>query len=88
MEIFTTCRELCRTLPTNPLLPEGKLDESIIPLPKVPGQPRIGPCVGSVGKFICIGLNYSDHVMKEAGMAVLLGTRGVYESDIWHSWSQ
>jgi 2-keto-4-pentenoate hydratase/2-oxohepta-3-ene-1,7-dioic acid hydratase in catechol pathway len=38
-------------------------------LPKVPGQPRIGPCVGSVGKFICIGLNYSDHA-KEAGMAV------------------
>jgi hypothetical protein len=25
-------------------------------LPKVDGAPRIGPCVGSVGKFICIGL--------------------------------
>lgn len=38
-------------------------------LPKVAGQPRIGPCVRSVGKFICIGLNYSDHA-AEAGMAV------------------
>ena len=38
-------------------------------LPKVTGTPRIGPCVGSVGKFICIGLNYSDHA-AESGMAV------------------
>jgi len=38
-------------------------------LPAVSGQPRIGACVGSVGKFICIGLNYSDHA-AEAGMAV------------------
>jgi 2-keto-4-pentenoate hydratase/2-oxohepta-3-ene-1,7-dioic acid hydratase in catechol pathway len=38
-------------------------------LPVVPGQPRIGPCVGSVGKIICIGLNYSDHA-SEAGMAI------------------
>src|SRR3954467_15926795 len=38
-------------------------------LPKVPGTPRIGPCVGQVGKFICIGLNYSDHA-AESGMAV------------------
>jgi 2,4-didehydro-3-deoxy-L-rhamnonate hydrolase len=30
-------------------------------LPLVSVSPRIGPCVGSVGKFICIGLNYSDH---------------------------
>ncbi|MEP2715475.1 fumarylacetoacetate hydrolase family protein [Pseudophaeobacter sp.] len=30
---------------------------------------RYGPCVGQVGKFICIGLNYSDHA-AEAGMAV------------------
>lgn len=30
---------------------------------------RIGSCVGSVGKFICIGLNYADHA-EEAGMAV------------------
>ena len=36
-------------------------------LPRVSGSPRLGPCVGSVGKFICIGLNYSDHA-AEAGM--------------------
>jgi 2-keto-4-pentenoate hydratase/2-oxohepta-3-ene-1,7-dioic acid hydratase in catechol pathway len=30
-------------------------------LPLVAGEPRIGACVGRVGKFICIGLNYSDH---------------------------
>ncbi|MEO6806580.1 MAG: fumarylacetoacetate hydrolase family protein [Edaphobacter sp.] len=38
-------------------------------LPLVAGTPRIGPCVGRVGKFLCIGLNYSDHA-AEAGMAV------------------
>jgi 2,4-didehydro-3-deoxy-L-rhamnonate hydrolase len=38
-------------------------------LPIVPGQPRLGPCVGGVGKFVCIGLNYSDHA-KEAGMPI------------------
>lgn len=30
-------------------------------LPLVPGEPRIGPCVGRIGKFIGIGLNYADH---------------------------
>lgn len=54
------------------LLPESietlrKTDISLLPI--VPKQPRIGPCVGSVGKFVCIGLNYSDHA-KEAGMAM------------------
>lgn len=38
-------------------------------LPAVAGTPRIGPCVGHVGKFICVGLNYSDHA-AESGMAV------------------
>jgi len=38
-------------------------------LPLVGGTPRIGACVGRVGKFICIGLNYSDHA-AESGMAV------------------
>ncbi|MCR8725769.1 fumarylacetoacetate hydrolase family protein [Frigidibacter sp. ROC022] len=38
-------------------------------LPLVPGSPRLGPCVGGVGKFICIGLNYSDHA-AESGMEV------------------
>jgi 2-keto-4-pentenoate hydratase/2-oxohepta-3-ene-1,7-dioic acid hydratase in catechol pathway len=38
-------------------------------LPLVEGSPRIAACVGEVGKFICIGLNYSDHA-AESGMAV------------------
>ena len=38
-------------------------------LPQVTGNPRIGPCVGQVGKFVCIGLNYSDHA-AEGGMKV------------------
>ena len=35
-------------------------------LPLVQGQPRIGPCIGRVGNFIAIGLNYADHA-KETG---------------------
>ncbi len=38
-------------------------------LPEVPADRRLGPCVGSVGKFICIGLNYSDHA-AETGATV------------------
>jgi ureidoglycolate lyase len=38
-------------------------------LPVVPGEPRLGPCVGSVGKFIGIGLNYADHA-AETGAAI------------------
>jgi 2-keto-4-pentenoate hydratase/2-oxohepta-3-ene-1,7-dioic acid hydratase in catechol pathway len=33
-------------------------------LPLVKGTPRIGACVGQVGKFICIGLNYADHAAE------------------------
>jgi len=33
-------------------------------LPRVEGHPRIGACVGKVGKFICIGLNYADHAAE------------------------
>jgi 2-keto-4-pentenoate hydratase/2-oxohepta-3-ene-1,7-dioic acid hydratase in catechol pathway len=33
-------------------------------LPKVEGDPRIGPCVGGVSKVICVGLNYSDHAAE------------------------
>ncbi|GAA6197537.1 fumarylacetoacetate hydrolase family protein [Pseudophaeobacter arcticus] len=36
-------------------------------LPLVEDSPRIGACVGQVGKFVCIGLNYADHA-AEAGM--------------------
>ena len=54
------------------LLPDSlskirKLDLST--LPSVNGSTRIGPCVGGVGKFICVGLNYSDHA-AESNMAV------------------
>jgi ureidoglycolate lyase len=38
-------------------------------LPLVSGGPRLGPCVGSVGKFIGIGLNYADHA-AETGAAI------------------
>jgi 2-keto-4-pentenoate hydratase/2-oxohepta-3-ene-1,7-dioic acid hydratase in catechol pathway len=38
-------------------------------LPAVKGTPRIGPCVGRVGNFIAIGLNYSDHA-AETGMPI------------------
>jgi len=38
-------------------------------LPRVAGEPRLGPCVGKVGKFLCIGLNYADHA-AESGLPV------------------
>jgi 2,4-diketo-3-deoxy-L-fuconate hydrolase len=42
-------------------------------LPVVGGTPqddlRLGPCVGGIGKFVCIGLNYADHA-AEAGMPI------------------
>lgn len=43
------------------------LDHDALPL--VTGNPRIGPCVGAVGKFVCVGLNYADHA-AEAGLDV------------------
>lgn len=38
-------------------------------LPVVEGSPRLGPCVGGIGKFLCIGLNYADHA-AETGATV------------------
>jgi len=38
-------------------------------LPAVDGDPRLGACVGAVGKMICVGLNYADHA-AESGNAV------------------
>ncbi|MGO4169644.1 2,4-diketo-3-deoxy-L-fuconate hydrolase [Novosphingobium sp. PhB57] len=54
------------------LTPEGLaalrgLDLASLPL--APEGARIGPCVGGVGKFVCIGLNYRDHA-RESGMAI------------------
>jgi 2-keto-4-pentenoate hydratase/2-oxohepta-3-ene-1,7-dioic acid hydratase in catechol pathway len=45
----------------------SKIDLTSLPL--VSGNPRIGPCVAGTGKFICIGLNYSDHA-AETGATV------------------
>ncbi|WP_404342314.1 fumarylacetoacetate hydrolase family protein [Vreelandella venusta] len=39
-------------------------DINIMELPEVASDTRLGPCVGQVGKFICIGLNYSDHAAE------------------------
>ena len=39
-----------------------KVDPSSLPF--VSASSRLGPCVGGTGKFICIGLNYSDHAAE------------------------
>ena len=44
-------------------------DINLADLPAVDPSVRLGPCVGNVGKFICIGLNYADHA-AEAGMSL------------------
>ena len=44
-----------------------KLDPASLPLVK--GKQRLGACVGNIGKFMCIGLNYSDHA-AETGAAI------------------
>ena len=48
-------------------------DLDVDSLPVVGGTPqadlRLGPCVGGIGKFVCIGLNYADHA-EEAGMPI------------------
>ena len=49
------------------LLPEGLAriaGADINALPVLDAGQRIGPCVGQVGKFICIGLNYADHAAE------------------------
>jgi 2,4-didehydro-3-deoxy-L-rhamnonate hydrolase len=72
-------RDLSAVIPDvagDALLPDSlaqlrTLDPATLPL--VPGTPqsglRLGPCVGRVGKFICIGLNYADHA-AESGLPV------------------
>ena len=70
-----TIRDLSGTVPDisgGTLLP-ASLDRlrqlDLNALPKVSGSPRLGPCVAGVGKFICVGLNYSDHA-AESNMPV------------------
>jgi 2-keto-4-pentenoate hydratase/2-oxohepta-3-ene-1,7-dioic acid hydratase in catechol pathway len=68
-------RDLSKVIPDiagDDLSPKGlaKLRKvNVDKLPLVRGTPRIGPCVGKVGNFIAIGLNYSDHA-AESGMPV------------------
>lgn len=65
-----TLRDLSGVIPdiTGAVLDDATLDKlrAIDPasLPKVEGAPRLGPCVGNIGKFLCIGLNYSDHAAE------------------------
>ena len=42
----------------------AKLDTTS--LPEISGDERIGSCVAEIGKYVCIGLNYAEHV-KESG---------------------
>lgn len=53
------------------ITPEGIAKLQALDLSTLPelDVDRIGPCVGGVGKFICIGLNYADHA-AESGMEV------------------
>ena len=68
-----TIRDLSAHLPdiANAALSDESMDRlralDLSTLPVVEGNPRMGACVGQVGKFICIGLNYADHA-AEAGM--------------------
>jgi 2-keto-4-pentenoate hydratase/2-oxohepta-3-ene-1,7-dioic acid hydratase in catechol pathway len=56
-----------RTLTSASLEALRRLDAAALPL--VNGSQRLGACVGGVGKFVCVGLNYSDHA-AESGMEV------------------
>jgi 2-keto-4-pentenoate hydratase/2-oxohepta-3-ene-1,7-dioic acid hydratase in catechol pathway len=68
-------RDLSGVVPdvTGKMFGDGSLErlQALDPLtlPLVEGSPRMGACVGGVGKFICIGLNYADHA-AESGVAV------------------
>lgn len=56
-----------KTLLPDELARIAAVDPSSLPL--VEGDPRLGPCVAGTGKFICIGLNFSDHA-AETGATV------------------
>ncbi|OCG27857.1 ureidoglycolate lyase [Gilliamella sp. wkB108] len=56
-----------QTLANNALTKISQVD--IDTLPVINHAERIAPCVGKVGKFICIGLNYRDHA-KETGAQI------------------
>ncbi len=68
-------RDLSKVVPDiagEALSPKGLAQIRKAPIGKLPivrGKPRLGACVGRVGNFIAIGLNYSDHA-AEAGQPV------------------
>ena len=68
-------RDLSKVVPDiagEALSPKGLAKIRKTPIEKLPlvrGNPRLGACVGGVGNFIAIGLNYSDHA-AEAGMPI------------------
>ena len=45
----------------------GQIDANALPI--VAPDTRLGPCVAGIGKFVCVGLNYSDHA-AETGIPV------------------
>ena len=53
---------------SSPVLNDTSLNElkkiNLSTLPKVDGKPRFAPIVSDIGKFLCIGLNYSDHAAE------------------------
>src|SRR5277367_6813604 len=55
------------TLASNAQEKIRKIDPASLPV--IAAESRIGACVAGVGKFVCIGLNYSDHA-AESGMAM------------------
>ena len=55
------------TLAPETLARLAEVDPTVLPI--VADDVRLGPCVGRVGKFVAIGLNYADHA-AEAGMAI------------------
>jgi 2-keto-4-pentenoate hydratase/2-oxohepta-3-ene-1,7-dioic acid hydratase in catechol pathway len=58
-----------RDVSSDTLNPESLAQLASIPiedLPRVSSGVRLGACVADVGKFICVGLNYLDHVRETA----------------------
>jgi 2-keto-4-pentenoate hydratase/2-oxohepta-3-ene-1,7-dioic acid hydratase in catechol pathway len=68
-------RDLSKIVPDiagEALSPKGLAKIRKVPITKLPlvkGDPRLGPCVGKVGNYIAIGLNYADHA-AESGVPV------------------
>ncbi|MCP3018311.1 fumarylacetoacetate hydrolase family protein [Cupriavidus basilensis] len=63
---------LLRDIDTGLIAPEGLQALAALDperLPRVPGEPRLGVPLNGIGKFIAVGLNYSDHA-AEAGMPI------------------